>query len=222
MRGRPTFGVVLVLAALVVNIAVGCSSPDRDDAGAGRPLHSGSAPPSTPASPPPGSSSPAPQTHELSTDPAEGGLSCWNGQRGLNLPKNSSPIEGLVSPFLNGLKGVDLSSFFRYSKGQQHYIGIKSVLYVTPKSAPRTTITLVAPSSARLYYTSWRWWGGKSDAEVVRLSRTSITAASCDKGTVGYPGLLLVKGPTCVTVRVSATEGSNSERRTVPIGKEKC
>ncbi len=50
----------------------------------------------------------------------------------------------------------------------------------------------------------------------------SVTVASCSGGTVGYPGFLLVTGPTCLSYRITTAGTQETESRTVPIGRKTC
>lgn len=103
--------------------------------------------------------------------------------------------------------------------GHQEYVTIKSVLYVTPDAGQRATVTVTAPSGARLFYTDWGHWAG---VHLVPHTARSVTVASCGTGTVGYPGMLLVRGPTCLTYRVTPASGRGGVTRTVPVGDKTC
>lgn len=159
-------------------------------------------------------------TTSVSPGPVE--LGCAAGSTSLHVPQKAG-VNGLVSEFIAGLAGADLSGPVTVSAGGQRYVALKSVLYATPAAAPKTTVTLTSPPSARLYYTDWGTWSnGVSDAHVLRVADTAVTVGSCGDQTVGYPGFLLVTGPGCVTMRISGSQSFSSKVRTVPVSRKSC
>lgn len=166
----------------------------------------------------PGTTAPSPD-HSAPTRTHPIVLRCTDGQTGLNVPTAArAHVGGLVSFFLAGSPG-NFSSYPRLAIGEDDYVAIKSVLYATAQAGPHSTVTLISPASARMFYTDWSHWAGVQD---VPSTARSVTVASCSGQTVGYPGFLLVTGPTCLTYRITAAGNQKAENRTVPIGRHMC
>lgn len=147
-------------------------------------------------------------------------LRCTDGQTGLNVPTAArAHVGGLVSSFLAGSPGTFSSSYPRLAIGEDDYVAIKSVLYATAQAGRHSTVTLISPASARMFYTDWSHWAGVQD---VPSTARSVSVAACSGQTVGYPGFLLVTGPTCLTYRITAAGNQKAESRTVPIGRQMC
>lgn len=166
------------------------------------------------------------ETSPASAPAAQGrpiALRCDEGTTNLIVPRQPA-VMGLIFDFLAvHFTKADVLAAPTVSAATSRYVALKSVLYVTPRAARRTKVTLIFPSSARLYYTDWGTWQQRpSDRQILQMATTTVTVRQCGNKTAGYPGMLLVRGPTCVTVRVSGSKGSNSVTRTVAVGRKSC
>jgi len=94
------------------------------------------------------------------------------------------------------------------------------VLYATAAAAAGTRIEVQSPATAALFYTTWAKWGGAMTAKtVVTGARPEVTVGGCGSSTVMFPGGIVVKGPSCVTLRVTSGEGSWYKTVHVPVGR---
>jgi len=149
-------------------------------------------------------------------------LRCDEGATNLTAPRQAV-VMGLISDFLAGFTNADVLAAPTVSAATSRYVALKSVLYVTPRAARWTKVTLISPSSARLYYTDWgTWQEHPSDRQIIQMATATVTVRQCGNTTAGYPGMLLVRGATCVTLRMSGNKGSNSVTRTVAVGRKSC
>lgn len=97
---------------------------------------------------------------------------------------------------------------------------VKSPLYVSAEAGPGTRIEVIAPATARLFYTSWDVWGHAiTDQLMVTGARRAVTAGGCGHEDVGFPGGFVVQGPSCVTVRITSGDGDTHRDVQVPIAR---
>ncbi len=85
------------------------------------------------------------------------------------------------------------------------------------------SVTIVHPaSSARLLFVDASTWAGVSNnlSGLTPLSSTTVAFPACDQADT-YPGMLLVKQPTCVTLRVAPRDATAYEV-VVPVLREPC
>jgi hypothetical protein len=87
----------------------------------------------------------------------------------------------------------------------------KSFLYVGPDAAPWTTVRVVSPAMARLFFTPFDVWEpppGTSkpayDPTDVTAGRRSMAFGSCLRQPAGYTGGVTTVGRACVTLSVEA------------------
>lgn len=94
---------------------------------------------------------------------------------------------------------------------------IKSPLTVDRDAEDGTTLQVESPADARLYYTSWSAWSRQPAAKtMITAARRRVTASRCDR-VQGFPGGIVVSGPTCVTIGVLAPDGRHGRLR-IPLG----
>ena len=167
----------------------------------------------TPTQPPSASNthaSPVPPTGSLAV------LTCDDGQG--TLPGVSAQASGVSSDVWNSGTALDLKALKDWASSGRTFV--KSPLVVSP-STERTTIRVISPNDAALYYTSWSVWNhSPRPSDLVSTARRDVTVGGC-RGlrTQMYPGGLVVGSPACVTIEVS----SPTARRKImaPLGK-KC
>lgn len=139
-------------------------------------------------------------------------------------PKNPSQwVLGLVSGgWQAGPSGQSRTSG---QPGQQEYGGYyfsKSYIYVTKRAAPRTTIRILRPKDALLFYTDGGTWtsGHLSGRTIVKGATHSVSLANCSSNLTGYAGGILVRHPECVRLSIVAHYQQAEQRRaSVPMGK---
>jgi hypothetical protein len=109
------------------------------------------------------------------------------------------------------------------SVGARHYLFRKIFLYVSRNAAPRTTISVLQPADALLYYTDGSTWtSALADATVIESARSTVTVANCNDDTTGYFGGILVASPTCVTLTVTTDPPSAVVPVRLPIPGGQC
>lgn len=109
---------------------------------------------------------------------------------------------------------------------QQEYGGyhfLKIYIYVTKRAAPRTTISILRPEDALLFYTSGAVWtsGQLSGRAMVKGATRSVSLANCNSNLTGYAGGILVQHPECVWLSIVAHHQQSEQQRrvSVPMGK---
>jgi hypothetical protein len=106
------------------------------------------------------------------------------------------------------------------------YLFFKDPIYDARQSGFRTTVTLLSPPPARLYYAgSATWSAGPSDKEIVTAARRRLTVASCRDqlvDQVGYLGGFLVPSRSCVTVEVKGSNGGAARTVKIALGVGAC
>ena len=87
----------------------------------------------------------------------------------------------------------------------------KTFLYVGPDAAPSTTVCIVSPGGARLFYTPSVVWEPPPgthtppyDPTDITAGRTSMAFASCLRQPTGYTGGVTTTERMCVTLSVEA------------------
>jgi hypothetical protein len=87
----------------------------------------------------------------------------------------------------------------------------KTFLYVGPDAAPWTTVRIVSPKAARLFYTPSVVWEPPPgthtppyDPTDVTAGRTAMTFGSCPRQPAGYTGGVTTTERMCVTLSVEA------------------
>lgn len=149
-------------------------------------------------------------------------LSCASGTEASDYPQHfptnkDAYIEGVATEFFDK-QGTPIKlpvgSRPTLDIGDHHYTIMKSVLYVTPAAAEKTTITLLSPSTAWLDYSDGPIYGNDS----VAGATTELIVDSCPGGKPNFHrGGLYVTGPICLKFRVS---GAQTVTREVGIGRE--
>ncbi|QGN32115.1 hypothetical protein [Microlunatus sp. Gsoil 973] len=110
---------------------------------------------------------------------------------------------------------------FRTLPKNGEYTFFKTYTYVTPHATKTTTLRVLQPSTALLYYTDRQTWqNGPSDQEVLREAAHSVTLTRCGSDSTGYAGGILVHEPRCVTLDILQRGKPPQHRRVkVPVGK---
>lgn len=97
---------------------------------------------------------------------------------------------------------------------------VKSPLYVSGAAEPGTRVEVTSPKSAGLYYTTWGVWGrGPTPEVMVTGARRVVTVGGCGSEALGFPGGILVNGPSCVMLRVTSGDGDKHQDLQLPIGR---
>ena len=102
------------------------------------------------------------------------------------------------------------------------YYFSKTYTYVTKRAAPRTTIRVLDPKDALLFYTDGGTWtsGHLSGRTVLEGASRSVSLANCNSDLTGYAGGILVRHPECVGLGILAHRQQAEQRRVnVPMGK---
>lgn len=94
----------------------------------------------------------------------------------------------------------------------------KTPFFVSPNED--VTISVLSPTSARLFATTLAQWNRLSGQALDRGQTTRLRLQGCD-GIASYPGLTLVKGPVCVVLRVER-EGARPADIRVPFFGAGC
>jgi hypothetical protein len=143
-------------------------------------------------------------------------LSCKDSA-GQQAPDRSAiSVDGVRSPALAGdTDRFDTLPQWKGSDGRR-YLVWKAFLAVGAAAAPYRTVTVVSPSTARLFYASPERWGSVGNAATVPNPSRVVRLPACGREDTGYTGGILVTGPGCVTLAVSSPTGGEA-RRAVPI-----
>ncbi len=199
------------LACLVLVLAgcTGANSAVPPDSGPTLP--SGTAtPPSAPVR------APAPPPPSPSVVPSSARLSCTDGTSGITpAPRDARWVNGVWSDgWREQTAGPGATGPAIFWKG---------FLYVGPAAARWTTLTVIAPADARLYYVPFALWAPpdgqqqRLGAEDLSAGRRSVAVEACGKQPLGYTGGITTLGPACVTLAVGVT-GRRAERIVLPLG----
>ncbi len=194
-------------AALAGTVLAACTGVPADSPTTSR--SGSSVPPTTPA---------VPATSAVARAPAD--LRCADGTRAIS----GAPTK--ASQWRLGLWG---ENWGRRQVEEGVSAGVpafwKVFLYVSPDAAPSTTLRVVTPRSARLYYVPFVWWSSfGSEARTpaltlrdLRHGRQDITFGHCAGKVVGFPGGVQTLGAACVTLAVEA-KGRPAERVSLALG----
>ena len=153
-------------------------------------------------------------------------LRCADAARGIAPPSPSFlHVEGLASDGWDPLPA--LPEIGPVSAGGRPYRFVTAFLYVTPQAAPLTTLSVVSPAAAWLYYTDFgTWTAGRNPlaAPVPHGPSKQLQVAACpDRGTpTGYLGGVLLAGPACVTLRFTRSDTRASRTATFRYGVRSC
>ena len=113
------------------------------------------------------------------------------------------PATGPAAPGTTRIDGTSGSYLFR-----------KVFLYVSVAAAATTTLDVVAPPDAMLYYVPGDVWMSNTPADdVITGARRRVTFARCTTALTGYFGGVLTRTGECVTVFVTGA----GQRHTVKI-----
>ncbi|MEO5724947.1 MAG: hypothetical protein ABIQ39_05705 [Ilumatobacteraceae bacterium] len=131
--------------------------------------------------------------------------------------------EGDVSA--NGLNfsGVEpvherLSSPRPVSDGTTQMFFEKVFLYVAASASPTTTMTVVSPTDALLYYaTPETWQSVIPDADMLRDATKSVTVSRCDTDLTGYFGGVLLSTGACVEIKLEGDGNADAARVLLPL-----
>lgn len=97
---------------------------------------------------------------------------------------------------------------------------VKSPLYVSGAAKPGTRVEVTSPKSAGLYYTTWGVWGrGPTPEVMVTAARRAVTVGGCSSEALGFPGGIVVNGPSCVSLRVTSGDGDQHQDLQLAIGR---
>ena len=162
------------------------------------------------------------------TMPLESGpvvLRCADAARGITSPSPAFlHVEGLASDGWDPLAA--LPEIGPVSAGGRPYRFVKAFLYVTPQAAPRTTLTVVSPAGAWLYYTDFGTWSGGRNplaAPVPHGPSKQVQVDACpDGGPTGYTGGVLLAAPACLTLRFTRSDTRTSRTATFRYGVRTC
>jgi len=139
------------------------------------------------------------------------------GQQGRDGETVVAGVEGLVLPGSDDPAGLNPIQ----GAGGKRYFVYKAFLAVSARAAPYATVSIVRPTSAKLYYGSSggvdELTGSAQDRALVAASRSQVRLAVCGPDFTGYVGGIVVTGPTWVTFAVSSPH-LRTERVSVPIG----
>jgi hypothetical protein len=149
-------------------------------------------------------------------------LRCSSGATNLATPSGSAPVLlGLMSELWGRsdvLRAIDLTSVGPSYRGSTL---VKSVLYATKAANAGTRIRVQSPATAALFYTTWGEWGSAdlTGMSMVTGARREVTVGGCGAATAGFPGGIVVEGPSCVTLVVTSADGRHHRDLTLPIGR---
>jgi hypothetical protein len=129
------------------------------------------------------------------------------------------------TPWVNGVWSDGWRGQVAGGEAQAHKpIFWKGFLYVGPAASRWTTLMVVAPADARLYYVPFVLWappGGQQHqrlgAEDLSAGRRSVAVEACGEQPLGYTGGITTLGAACVTLSVEAA-GRRAERVVLPLG----
>jgi len=128
-------------------------------------------------------------------------------------------VEGLILP---GSRDPSALSPVRGADGR-HYFVYKAFLAVSSAVAPYATVSIVRPTSAKLFYGSATEVGDLSSNHhgraLVAASKRQVRLAVCGPNFTGYVGGIIVAKPTSVTFAVSSPHRM-IKRVTISIGTD--
>lgn len=168
--------------------------------------------------------SPAPRpspTRPPASAPSSVTLSCRAsaGQQGAD--PSAHPINDVQSAALGGdTNAYDSLPAWKSTDGHR-YLVWKVYLAVAPAGRPYRVVTVVSPSSARLFYAPPATWGAASGQPVVPPPPRSVRLAACGSRYTGYTGGILVTRPGCVSLSVTGP-GSAARTVRVPVLVPRC
>jgi hypothetical protein len=133
-------------------------------------------------------------------------------------------VEGLASDGWGALGA--LPDIGPVTAGGRRYRFVTAFLYLTPQSAPETSLSVMSPAGAWLYYTDFGTWSGGNPlaAPVPHGPSKQVRVGACpgDGRPAGYPGGILVPGPTCVILRFVRSDARTGSTATFRYGVSTC
>ncbi len=139
-----------------------------------------------------------------STDPQGLRLTCEDsGRAGSPPPKRDLTVRGLSFGGI-AATGEAIPGYVPITAGGHVKIFVKVFIYVGADAAPQTTITIVQPSDARVWYVAASAWNGKIPSSIEADSGRSVTLDRCADAMDGYFGGILASAPECATLRISS------------------
>ena len=134
-------------------------------------------------------------------------------------------VEGLASDGWGALGA--LPDIGPVSAGGLLYRFVTAFLYLTPQSAPETSVSVVSPTGAWLYYTDFGTWAGGGNPlapPVPHGPSKQVRVGACPDGgrPAAYTGGILVPGPTCVTLRFARSDTRTGSTATFRYGVPTC
>jgi hypothetical protein len=153
-------------------------------------------------------------------------LRCADAARGTAPPPAAFlHVDGLASDGWGQLP--TLPEIGPVSAGGRLYRFVAAFVYLTAQAAPWTTLRVVAPAGAWLYYTDFGTWTGGGNplaAPVPHGPSKQVEVAACPgrgSGTA-YAGGLLLPAPGCVTLRFTRSDSPTSRTATFRYGVPSC
>ena len=139
-----------------------------------------------------------------STDPQDLRLTCEDsGRAGSPPPERDLTVRGLSFGGI-AATGEAIAGYVPITADGREKIFVKVFIYVGADAAAQTTITIVKPSDARVWYVDASAWNGKLPSSIEADSGRSVTLDRCADALDGYFGGILANAPTCATLRISS------------------
>lgn len=146
-------------------------------------------------------------------------LTCMDSNHG---EKDSPSVNGISSRSLSGTDAKPRDIFSLKGPNGHRYLLWKTFLNVAPSARPYRTITVIRPSTARLYYADAQTWGTAPDAKKVTDARRRVRFSACGNTYSGYTGGIIVAEPACVTLQIASPHERSHPQIVVPIAKAHC
>lgn len=156
-------------------------------------------------------------------------LKCSAGNT-VPLPSDAS-LRGLGTDFFGWQsgtwRGANLKDVPTITLWGRNFYQVKSPISVHAGASARTQISLLSPTSGRLYFTDWATWAKlgsdpKQSSLIARNSTSVVSVPQCGQQGWTVPGMLLLEGPTCLSFRVTGQEPGFEVALTVPFYRERC
>lgn len=148
-------------------------------------------------------------------------LTCGDELAPTTSAKGSPHTLGLASDGWARDPGLRLTDSSRLDSAP--YSFLKTYTYITSAAAPRVSIRIIRPRTAWLFYTSGAQWAHLTGKQVLQGATKRVEVSRCQTPLTGYAGEILLKDPTCVTLRVSAhprrSRVPHTKLRRIPLGK---
>lgn len=153
-------------------------------------------------------------------------LECSDAATGIAPPDpNATTIAGISGSFLDGRRITLNDTAPKVVANGRQYVTTKAFVNVLPTVAD-TTLTVVAPVDAWLYYVPFATWssGNPHSPPVPNGISKEFRLASCPvtDGPAGYTGEILVGEASCVKIRISASGPAVDRIVLIPLGVPSC